>query len=99
MGVRGLDLKRPFILAPSSAAAAAAVRRGGEGKGEALGRLRPADPNEKQPRRNATAGGPALLRAGPGVRSERGEGERGREGTRARARARDAQGRGRGVIR
>jgi len=57
-GVRGFDLKRPFILAPSSAAAAAAaadaVRRGGEGKGEALGRLRPADPNEKQPRRSAT---------------------------------------------
>ena len=54
-GVRGLDLKRPFILAPSSAAAAAAVARGGEGKGEAAGLLRPADPNEKQPRNSATA--------------------------------------------
>jgi hypothetical protein len=50
-----LDLKRPFILAASSAAAdAEAVRRGGEGKGEAFGRLRPPDPNEKQPRRSAT---------------------------------------------
>jgi hypothetical protein len=101
-GVRGLDLKRPFILAPSSAAAAAAVRRGGEGKGEALGRLRPADPNEKQPRRNATGSPRERALVGPcspprgdgssiGARRAR-EGERGREGTRARARARDALG-------
>jgi len=80
-GVRGLDLKRPFILAPSSpaaaTAAAAAVRRGGEGKGEALGRLRPADPNEKQPRRNATrsprgrALGGALLSSPRGLEFDR----------------------------
>ena len=54
-GVRGLDLKRPFILEPSSAPAAAVVRRGGEGKGEAVGLLRPADPKERQPRNSATA--------------------------------------------
>ena len=52
-GVRGFDLKRPFILAPSSDADAA-VTRGGDGKGEAAGLLRPADPNEKQPRNSAT---------------------------------------------
>uniref|UniRef100_J3MMG5 Uncharacterized protein n=1 Tax=Oryza brachyantha TaxID=4533 RepID=J3MMG5_ORYBR len=66
-GVRGLDLKRPFILAPSSAAASAEAEaggtRGGEGKGEAAGLLRPPDPKEKQPRKSAT--GPAAVKASP----------------------------------
>jgi hypothetical protein len=105
-GVRGLVLKRPFILAPSSAAAAAADRRGGEGKGEALGRFRPADPNEQQPRRNATGSprGRALGRAllsSARVRQfdRRTAREEGKEGTRARARAREyvMEGTGRGV--
>jgi hypothetical protein len=59
-------------LPASSAAAAAAAaevegKRGGEGRGEgreALGRLRPADPNEKQPRRNATMPAPREALAG-----------------------------------
>ncbi|BAT02377.1 Os07g0585150 [Oryza sativa Japonica Group] len=72
-GVRGLDLKRPFILAPSSAAASAAAAaeaeeasggaRGGEGRGEAAGLLRPPDPKEKQPRNSAT--GPAAAKPSP----------------------------------
>lgn len=52
-GIRGFDLKRPFILAPSSTAAAADPS-GGEGKGGAAGLLRPADPKEKQPLNSAT---------------------------------------------
>jgi hypothetical protein len=46
----------PASSAAAAAAAAAEVEgtRGGEGRGEALGGLRPADPNEQQPRRNAT---------------------------------------------
>jgi hypothetical protein len=97
-GVRGLVLKRPFILAPSSAAAAAADRRGGEGKGEALGRFRPADPNEQQPRRNATGsprgralGGALLSSARVRQFDRRTAREEGNEGTRARARARDGR--------
>lgn len=55
-----------------------------------MGRLRPADPNEKQPRRSATESprvraleGALLLREETRVRSERGERARGRgrEGT------------------
>jgi hypothetical protein len=56
-GIRGLVLKRPFILAPSSAATAVAVRRDGDGR---VSRFRPADRNKKQ-----HAGTTRGRRAGP----------------------------------